>query len=360
MSRIPSIRLVPPNDQVLQNLGLLQDLAGTWKGTGFNLIARPDHEGNANLYLQLNQTRETLEFDPISSAIPNRGFLQDDIQLFGLTYLQQITDATTGGALHIEPGIWVTVPQTTAPAEPQSIARMATIPHGNSMLAQGTASEIVPGVTNLLSPAVTPFTSFNSAPFGAGGGVQPPLTKSGFAEYDLNTPSSATNPRTPFGDLPAVPLPDDIDGVLMQDVINDPIRLLEKKLTDLAATGHSIEHMVVLNIATQPTVNFATVAGAPPTGVFAPVTVPLGGGGIANVPFLESNADVATVYATFWIEKVTHPVFPPFMQLQYAQMVFLNFPVLLAPPPPVTTPPTAPAVLTWPHVSVATLRKSFG
>jgi hypothetical protein len=37
------------------------------------------------------------------------------------------------------------------------------------------------------------------------------------------------------------------------------------------------------------------------------------------------------------------------MQLQYAQMVILNFPIL-----------TAPAVvLGWPHISVATLRKAF-
>ena len=90
----------PDNATVLANLGLLADLAGTWKGTGFNLVARPDKEGNANLYLELNQTQETLEFTPIASAIPNRGFGMDDIELFGLTYLQQISDSVTGGARH--------------------------------------------------------------------------------------------------------------------------------------------------------------------------------------------------------------------------------------------------------------------
>ena len=39
------------------------------------------------------------------------------------------------------------------------------------------------------------------------------------------------------------------------------------------------------------------------------------------------------------------------MQLQYAQTVVLNFPILSALPKVVT--------LGWPHVSVATLRKSF-
>ena len=53
------------------------------------------------------------QFEPISSSIPNRGVFQDDVELFGLGYLQKISDAVTGGALHIEPGIWVTQPATT-------------------------------------------------------------------------------------------------------------------------------------------------------------------------------------------------------------------------------------------------------
>jgi len=41
-----------------------------------------------------------------------------------------------------------------------------------------------------------------------------------------------------------------------------------------------------------------------------------------------------------------------FMQLQYVQTVLLNFPLLPAGKPPVP--------FSWPHVSVATLRKTFG
>jgi hypothetical protein len=46
------------------------------------------------------------------------------------------------------------------------------------------------------------------------------------------------------------------------------------------------------------------------------------------------------------------------MQLQYAQMVVLNFPIftVLNPTPPT---PSKLVSLGWPHVSVATLRKSF-
>ena len=71
VERVPSVRLVPDSQSVLTSLGLLADMAGTWEGHGFNLIARPDHEQKENLYLQLNQTDETLKFDPIWSAIPN-------------------------------------------------------------------------------------------------------------------------------------------------------------------------------------------------------------------------------------------------------------------------------------------------
>src|SRR5271165_6735554 len=145
MTNIPSVRLGSSNDDVSKNLGLLEGLAGTWHGKGFNLIARPDKEGSAPLFLELNQTSETLRFEPIATSIPNRGNSQDDIELFGLTYLQKISDSVTGGALHIEPGIWVTQPATTYPPEAapdpkaQIIARMGNIPHGNSMLAQGVA-----------------------------------------------------------------------------------------------------------------------------------------------------------------------------------------------------------------------------
>src|SRR5271165_6498585 len=146
MTNIPSVRLGSSNDDVSKNLGLLEGLAGTWHGKGFNLIARPDKEGSAPLFLELNQTSETLRFEPIATSIPNRGNSQDDLELFGLTYLQKISDVVTGGALHIEPGIWVTqgsttYPPETAPAGSQIIARMATIPHGNAMLAEGIAEQ---------------------------------------------------------------------------------------------------------------------------------------------------------------------------------------------------------------------------
>jgi len=41
---VDPIRFSPDGLTVLANLGLLRDLAGTWQGQGFNLIARPDFQ----------------------------------------------------------------------------------------------------------------------------------------------------------------------------------------------------------------------------------------------------------------------------------------------------------------------------
>jgi hypothetical protein len=378
--RISSVRISPDNTTVLNNLGLLKDLAGTWEGEGFNLIARPDFEGNANLYLQLNQTREHLKIDPIGSSIPNRGFGQNDIELFGLTYLQKISDAPTGGALHIEPGIWVTQPNTTyppeaAPAGDQLIARMGTIPHGNSLLAQGIAAPFT-GDPVLTSGAVqyafSQFPSFNSTPFGVPPTAPPPpilnaagsssklTAPPGFSQYDLTVAASAANPRSPFGTTDP-PLPANIEGVAMQDVVNDPIKILQAIIARQKADGHSFSG-TVLNIATQASIKFfQNPNSTKPTDPTVTVNVANGAGGIENILFLEGgepvgpkgpNADTALVYATFWIEKVTHPEHRPFMQLQYAQMVVLEFEILKLLPQKVVN-------LGWPHISVATLRKTF-
>jgi hypothetical protein len=325
---IPSVRISPANDDISQSLGFLKELAGTWHGKGFNLIARPDGLGGAPLFLELNETSETLRITEIGSDIPNRGDGVADIDLFGLTYLQKVSDTVTGGALHIEPGIWVRLPDDPASPGRQNVVRMATIPHGNALLAQGTAIQVSPaGGTFTIAPV-------NTAPFAIGKPMPAGGTVSGFPEFDLTVPESAANPRTPFGNSPAVPLPPSIDGVPMQTVINDPTRLLQA-----AITGQNIKQMIVIEIATV----------ANPTGT-KPVTG--GGGGIENIPFLQINADAAVVFATFWIETIAHPILGDFMQLQYVQTVILNFPIF--------KPPAAPVPFSWPHVSVATLRKTFG
>ncbi len=293
-TRIPAFRSSPPLSSLLTDLGPLAELAGTWSGDGFNLIARPDFEGGTDIFLELNLTEEVLTFDVIGAPIPNRGTAQNDIELFGLHYLQQINDATDKGALHIEPGLWINVPATTAPGESASVARMATIPHGNAMLAQGE------GITFAGPPAFPPA---NTVPFGIGGPPPPPGTVNFFPQYDLSAPN-------PFRTSPLPP-------AITQAMITNPNSVLQS-----AVMGQTITETIILNIATD-----GSVAN--------------GGGGVENIPFLVTNADAATVTATFWIEKVQHKHGKGhFLQLQYSQTVLLNF-----------------LGLSWPHLSVATLVK---
>lgn len=411
--RVSSRRATPDSQTVLKQLGLLQELAGTWKGNGFNLIARPDFHDKTDLYLQLNQTRETLKFDPIGGAVPNRGFGQDDIELFGLTYLQQISDAANDGALHIEPGIWVTQPPTTFPPESapgpggQLVARMGSIPHGNALLAQGIATPFT-GAPVLTVPgsqySFSLFPSFNSTPFGIPPFPPPPpapavafnaagssekLTAATvpappFPQYDLSIPDGpippgsvnppnppfALNTRTPFGTAPAEPpLPGTINGISMQDVVNDPILLLRNEIEKLVAAGYTFEG-TALNVATRTPITFLTTPNSGSGGPTVQISVPQFGGGVENIQFLggespvlggqqqlRENAETAVVYATFWIEKATNrQTGHSFMQLQYAQMVALDFPIFHL----LNAQPPAPSVyvnLAWPHVSVATLQK---
>src|SRR3954470_3671712 len=161
---------LPPIDKPLEftlaalatsPLGPLQDLVGTWEGHGFNTIWRPHHPGQDH-FLELNLTLETLQVEEIKGAIPNRGLLQGDINMFGVTYLQQIKDRIVKAGLHIEPGIWATVPKTTNPAEVPTVVRMASIPHGTTILAQGVAASVA-GPPQIAPVDITPFAIGNPA-----------------------------------------------------------------------------------------------------------------------------------------------------------------------------------------------------
>ena len=395
--RIPSVRKIEDNATVLQNLGPLAELAGTWHGTGFNLVARPDFEDQTNLFLELNLTSETTSFSPISSSIPNRGFAQPDIELFGLTYLVQINDAITGGALHIEPGIWVFQPPTAAPplSPPegsQLITRMANIPHGNSLVASGLATPfdgpptISPGASPIGggSPAFSSFPSFNTTaidlqpPLAAGVPLGAPIFAAGtseaqskpgggFHQYNLALPigpGDPTNTRTPLGNFPQI-----LPPAITQQLLNDPLTLLQQTIQEQIAQGYSFSG-VALNISTTTQVTFfnAPVINGNPLPATSLINLPQAGGGIENISFLlgpslgsnpPNNALSALFYATFWLEKLTHPTQPTFMQLQYAQMTMLNFPALLLGKPN-ANPPVPPPNFAWPHVQVGTLQKTFG
>ena len=276
----------------------LDQLVGTWHGTGFNTIWRPHFpDSPQDRFLELNLTDEILTFSPINGPIPNRGLLQEDIKMFGLTYMQQISDSSDGAGLHVEPGIWAIVPETTNPAEPPTVIRMASIPHGTVILTQGTAS------TTAGAPAIP---DNNIIPFGIGATPTPNTEFSQaaqtFTEMNLAVPSQFRSPAQPG---------------ITQAMVENPNSILQAALADRA-----VRTTTALVVSTTDT--------------------PVPGGGTANTAFLAAgNANATLVAATFWVEAVENSSGPDILQLQYSQTVMLDF-----------------NGLHWPHVTVATLTKT--
>jgi hypothetical protein len=296
--------------QAADPLGPLADLPGTWAGHGFNTIWRPHRAASGqDRFLELNLTDESLVFSKIDGPIPNRGLAMPDINMFGVTYLQQINEANQpADGLHIEPGIWANVPQTGDPAEPPTVVRMASIPHGTVINAQGIWQVLAGGPQHIPDNNILPFFFGQPAPANADF-HNVALT---FPELDLSIPTQFRS---------ASP------GVT-QAMVKNPNSVLQAAL-QASLQGTSMRSRTFLHIST--TNN--------------PVQ---GGGGTANTAFLASshnpaggNARAAHVEATFWIETIAGTGgHPDLHQLQYTQLVMLDF-----------------NGIHWPHVTVGTLRK---
>jgi hypothetical protein len=334
------------------SLGPLVAFSGTFTGTGFNTIFRPDSPttptplpipvaGSDNV-LELNLTTETLSFSPSLGSVPNRGMVQGDAFLNGVPYLQTISDVTNPAqptGIHLEPGLWICVPPTTDPKEGQEVARMASIPHGTTICAQGSSS-VVAGPPTIPAVDITPFQGATKFPF-------PSQTATGHGTARI------PQDLTPF--IAA--------GTITQAILTDPNTVLRNHIA-----GQHITSTTIINISTAP-------------------ASPQFGGGTDNIAFLmgdpaatRPNAQTTRMTATFWIETVQHTILAPIFtpgeqplvlspegvepggvgpkfivhppgpiphprpitvtstQIQYSQTVFLSF-----------------NGLTWPHVSVATL-----
>jgi hypothetical protein len=363
------------------NLGPLSDFAGTFAGQGFNTIFRPDSTktptpmpGTINTtdppdnVLELNLTQETLSFSDNLGSIPNRGHANPaDAFLNGVPYVQSINDVTTGApiGIHFEPGIWLSVPATTNPTEPVTVARMASIPHGTTIEAQGIALPAIAGKPTISSVDITPFTGGNPA---------------GTIRFQNQTVTNKTTRRIPQ-DLTAL----NAAGKITQPILDDPNTVLRNQIAN-----QTITQTIVILISTKP--------GSPlPRGPLPSGNNPSSpgfGGGASNIAFLvgqaspppgggpNTNANAFQMDAVFWIETVVYdvhvpplpagtppvvlspvqtnvPVVPSFLaaipfvpgkgfaggvvkvattQIQYSQKVVLDF-----------------NGLTWPHVSVASL-----
>ena len=119
----------------------LSSLAGTWRGSGFNFIAVPDHSNQTPFLLLTTDFTEELIFTPISESVLNRGDSDPDITLEGQSYLQTIH--ANDHLLHLENGVWINTTGTN------KIFRHSVIPHGNSLIASGDMFQVV---TPIISP----------------------------------------------------------------------------------------------------------------------------------------------------------------------------------------------------------------
>lgn len=370
MSAAGPVRIgTDPATTALQ-LGPLAPLAGSWQGTGFNQIWRPDNnqppENSAiKRFLELNLTNESFQFDVIPGVVPNRGVGdQPDLSLFGLHYLQQVSDAdkppfsTAGQALHIEPGFFMNVPASVDPANPASIVRLASIPHGVSLLFQGPAPSAtpVPGPPNIppiypiseltpFTPEPPPFTPPTPPPPGPLGlGIQPTEIPPPDGPGGLHAVPEVYIASDGLGSQSNGPYPADF-----QDFINDPNSVLRN-----AIAGQNILGTITIELSTENVAN--SIGNIPFLGIPNPAE--------AQNP-VNPNAFVSSARATFWLEWVhidnkhpgNKPPTPPgnghgrgpfpgqptFLQLQYSQLSILIFNGVV-----------------WPHINVATLTLSHG
>lgn len=156
-------------------LGPLRMLPGGWrntdalKGFGFNMMALPlfpdPDEGpdptKNGFRVLMNQYNEELNFGVVDEGVPNRGSVRDpetnnpDQTIVALNYFQKITQINSddfrktnlhqrfdGQAIHKEPGLWLFMTdhnQSDQIGRDINIARLGSIPHGNSFLAVGSA-----------------------------------------------------------------------------------------------------------------------------------------------------------------------------------------------------------------------------
>lgn len=355
LAAVRSLGLAAEAAQPEPDLGAIASFTGTFKGTGFNTIFRPQdfavtptplpnptHGPDDNI-LELNLTEETLSFSSALGSIPNRGMVQGDVFLNGIPYLQTINDVSDPAqpvGIHFEPGVWLSVPPTTAPAEGATLVRMASIPHGTTIEAQGTSFTVAGGP--VIKPVdITPF------PIGNPGG---PFR---FPSQDVNDTGTFRVPQDLTSFIAA--------GTITQAILDNPNLIIKNR-----ADAQNITSTTVIVINTNP-------------------EDPLFGGGTDNIAFLlgdktatAPNANAIQMTAIFWIETVSEQITVPacspdqpvivqgstgagnpvasfavtpateitadtqidvtYTQIQYTQTVFLNF-----------------NGLTWPHVSVATL-----
>ncbi|MEO1491724.1 MAG: heme-binding protein [Pseudomonadota bacterium] len=308
-----------------EDLGPLKHLPGTWsnkpdlEGRGWNIIALPFADGRFNYRVLMNQYNEELKFSLVDKGVPNRGIKlpdgsrQTDQFVVTLDYQQSIEQIAAadfpesgdagdpGLPIHHEPGLFLHM--LNEQTNDLDIARLATIPHGDSALALGRSEKV-----RELAPIPGPISALPI-------GVSDDLDRNPYLEpykHFVDTPFK--------GVLSGAP---DFPGFLP----NDTTALLQLANQDLG--GFEVKRTTILDLDT-------TLEDA----------------GVVNIPFIVKQANAASMKSTFWIQelrkgrgrdKVTK------LRMQYVQVVMLDF---FRP-----RRDGMPGPIRWPHISINTMEK---
>jgi hypothetical protein len=337
----------PPPSRALTNrgvpappdLGPLQQLLGVWvaEETGWNMIALPFQEAPAapagfKFRVLMNQYDEELRFTFVDDNVPNRGLTRPgdpDFDQFVVTldYQQKISQVAaedrpdSGGLaglprlpIHHEPGLWLyeknrrtkddNIEGDVVTEVELDVARLASIPHGNSVLAIG-RSEVHDGM-----PEIPPVSGLPSGRF-----------------EDVSTPDYDFR-----SDPYLEPYKHYIDNPFMGNVtfagfpgfspadMNEILRFANRGVDVVRTTTLTVD---------------STRKSA----------------GIRNAPFSVREAEAVSMKSTFWIQELAErdERGDPRLRLQYSQIVMLHF---FRP-----REDEQPERAVWPHISIATLEK---
>lgn len=327
-------------------LGPLEQLVGVWigRGTGWNMIALPFQKAPSppagfKFRVLMNQYDEELRFVFVDDDVPNRGLARPGVSEFDqmvvtLDYQQKIAQVVAedrpdsnglagppGLPIHHEPGLWLYDKKPKLRAKDDQIkgddvteveldvARLASIPHGNSVLALG-KSAVHKGM-----PEIPPVSGLPSGRF------EDVLTP----DYDFRdaaNPDPYLEPYKHYIDHPFmgnVPAGIGFPGFSPADM-NQILRFANK--------GVNIVRTTTLTVDTERK-----------------------SGGISNVPFSVREAEPVSMKSTFWIQELAEKdeTGKPRLRLQYSQVVMLHF---FHP-----REDEFPGRAVWPHISIATLEK---
>lgn len=307
-----------PDDR--EALGPLSLLAGSsWEGHGWNMIALPFEHAtpqSPKYRLLVNRYEETLDFKLIDRNVPNRGIAiganigDPDQMLVALDYEQEIKQLASEDSphatvpnfndhvIHHEPGLWLHMRDERTNGI--DIARLATIPHGDSVLALGRSRviEAPPGKrvdVNALIPR------YSGLPIGVNRDLADPYL----------APYEDFNDKHRKGDFPSPFNPVDPCALLL--VANENVNITKLTVLGVDTRGSS--------------------------------------GGIVNTPFVIRQANAAEMTSTFWIQEGTDENDEPLLRLQYCQVVLLDF---------FPRQDGVPGLIRWPHVSINTLTLKTG